>query len=501
MVIPHGSVQRLFPPQYQSRYDRSGRFGRLFPTLPPQGADRASFADLATLQRALVELGAKGGPMDGGPQSPDDPNGMPAGFTFFGQFIDHDVTFDPTSSLERQNDPESVANFRTPFLELDNAYGAGPDGSPHLYTIETPSQGASPYAPSAGGGAARIKFLIDEGFPDDLPRNSKGTALIGDPRNDENVIIAQLQLAFLKFHNVLTDRYAGELGLNGMELFRRVQRDVRWHYQNIVVHDFLPRLLGEERVGRILKEGPRFYRPRNEPFIPVEFSVAAYRFGHSMVRESYDVNAARRNAVVFDQSADPANPSDLRGGFRPPQGDASRAVQWDLFFDFDGDVRPQKGKRIDRKLSSTLFDLVPISDPNPEKRSLAVRNLLRGLSFNLPSGQTIAHAIGEQEVPEARLQEAGFGDLAQKAGLVQDTPLWFYILHEADVLGNQGRRLGPVGGTIVGEVLLGLLLADRMSYLRQYPNWNPSINRPQLTSEPVFRLTDLLTIAGVRIHE
>ena len=186
----------------RSRYYDSGRFGRLFPSLPPLDADRDS----------LIALGKAGGRMDGQDQNPDNPVGLPAGFTFLGQFIDHDITFDPTSSLERQVDPEAVSNFRTPTLELDNVYGAGPGANPHLYQRADPD-----------------KLLIGrdtDGDANDLPRNPECVALIGDPRNDENLIVSQLHLAFLKFHNAVVDRLRAE-GVPARDVFREAQRRVR----------------------------------------------------------------------------------------------------------------------------------------------------------------------------------------------------------------------------------------------------------------------------------
>ncbi|MGZ8144671.1 MAG: peroxidase family protein, partial [Methylosarcina sp.] len=221
MTIHHGQLylRDMVPPR--SKYFGSGRFGRLFPTLCP-------FApDTARVRAALMELGKQGGIMDppSGDDNPDNPD-IPAGFTFLGQFLDHDITFDPTSSLERQNDPESIANFRTPAFELDSVYGSGRGASPHLYDQTQPG-----------------KLLIDSGFPKDLPRNSQNTALIGDPRNDENVIVSQLQLAFIKFHNAVFDFVQQDIG-NSNQAFEEAQRLVRWHYQWIVLHEFLPHTVG-----------------------------------------------------------------------------------------------------------------------------------------------------------------------------------------------------------------------------------------------------------------
>jgi len=170
------------------------------------------------------------------------------------------MTFDPTSSLERQVDLEAVSNFRIPALELDNLYGSGRAASPHLYDQSSPGS---------------IKLLADAAAPKDLPRNTQNTALIGDPRNDENLIVSQLHLAFLKFHNAAVDQVLDEGIRNPNEAFDEAQRLVRWHYQWIILHEFLPATVGQSLVDEILKKGRRFYKWRNAPFIPVEFSVAA----------------------------------------------------------------------------------------------------------------------------------------------------------------------------------------------------------------------------------
>jgi hypothetical protein len=466
----HGQLYQrdMVPPR--SKYFAKGKFGRLFPTLPP------FMADTDKVREALMALGKPGGIMDpGAADNPENPN-IPAGFTFLGQFIDHDLTFDPTSSLERQNDPESIDNFRTPMFELDNIYGSGIAASPHLYD---------------GSPANRGKFLIeklDPGNPDskdDLPRNSQNTALIGDPRNDENTIVSQLHLAFLKFHNAVVDKLKADGSVSPGEIFAEAQRLVRWHYQWIVLHEFLPHTVGKEVVKDILKNGRKFYDWRNEPFIPVEFAVAAYRFGHSQVRPGYGVND-NFGAAIFDANQDRNNPdpNDLSGGKRAPR----RFVKWSSFFEIDGST-PQTSKRIDTTLSGPLFKL-PFTGPNlpTNPSSLAQRNLLRHLTFSLPSGQTVARAMRLEPLTKDEL-----ADVAELgAGLERRTPLWFYILREADKRAD-GKTLGPVGGRIVAEVFIGLLEGDRMSYLMQEPDWTPTLG----SKEGEFGIVDLLKVAGV----
>jgi Animal haem peroxidase len=492
--VPHGHARLGTWTPRSVFYDR-GRFGRMFPTLPPFAADTP------TLRSALAELGARGGPMDAADDlsdplalivdparsvnNPDNP-AMPAGFTFVGQFVDHDMTFDPTSSLARQQDPESIGNFRIPALDLDSLYGGGPVASPHLYDA------------AVDGG--RTTFLLEE-IPgsgavsmdgvarSDVPRNSQQTALLGDPRNDENLVVSQLHRGFLGFHNRVVDDLRAELGPAAtlQELFGEAQRVVRWHYQWLVIHEFLTLTVGTELVKDVLGHGPRYFKWRNAPYIPVEFSVGAYRFGHSQVRPSYRANFGTSASdptrqffgLIFDPSA--ANlddPADLRGGRRAPR----RFIDWQTFFDFGGG-RVRHNKLIDTTLSTPLFDL--LGQPAGEPVSLATRNLLRNLTMQVPSGQRVAAAM--------RLPALGREDLDDLTdlGLARRTPLWFYVLREAHVAGA-GERLGPIGGRIVAEVIIGLILGDPHSYLRQDPDWTPSYG-----ARDSFRFTDLLRHAGV----
>src|SRR5215207_1033856 len=235
-----------------------GTFGQLFPRLP------AFASDSSGVRNNLLELGKQGGIMDAGDVPPpgdplavnaNNPNNpiLTAGMTFLGQFLDHDITFDPTSSLLSQVKPTTIPNFRTPAFDLDSVYGSGRRASPHLYDQTSPDG---------------IKLLIDEEAPKDIPRNSQNIAITGDPRNDENLIVSQLHLAFLKFHNAVVEEQPGG---DPSAIFDEAQRLVRWHYQWIILNEFLPATVGQELVDKILTNGRRFYKPHGEPFIPVEF--------------------------------------------------------------------------------------------------------------------------------------------------------------------------------------------------------------------------------------
>ena len=452
----------------RSKYFARGKFGRLFPTLPPLfHRDKTD----AQLREALVTLGAPGGPMDPtGQNDPDNP-GVPVGFGFFGQFVDHDITLDTTSSFERQNDPEGIENFRTPSLELDSVYGSGPAVTPWLY-------------------ADGVRLLVEHVHGrDQLPRAPvSNTALIGDPRNDENLIISQMQLAVLRFHNAVVD--AIEDDTDEEHLFDEAQRIVRWHYQWVVLREFLPLIVGQDLVDDIYNVctggGRKHYGWRNEPFIPVEFAVAAYRFGHSQIPGALKVNDdfttdGSHDIPLFDRNEiGDSDPDDLQSfGLRAPR----RWVDWKYFFQTTSDA-PQPTKQVDTLLSQPLFDL-PFEEAGP-LASLASRNLLRSHVFGLPSGQAVACAMCIDPLSTSDLDDV------KDDGFDTATPLWFYILKEAEVVAN-GEHLGPVGGRIVAEVLIGLLEGDRQSFVRADPKWTPA--NENIGTDENFSMADLVTFA------
>lgn len=491
-MASHGNVYRSGDAPPSSKFFDQGKFGRMFPALPPFSLDSP------TLRSALLKIGELNGIMDAKDDLTVDPKDlilqpalfannsdnpdMTAGMTFLGQFLDHDMTLDITSSLEQQVDPEMIQNFRVPTFGLDSVYGSGPAGSPHLFD-QTVDNGFTTLLVEPNPGSEAISR--DGSLKFDLPRNSQGTPLMGDPRNDENLVLSQLQVAFIKFHNALVAKVKADFGLtNPVEIFLEAQRLTRWHYQWIILHEFLPKTIGQPLVDDIIKNGRKFYKWRNAPFIPVEFSVSAYRFGHSQVRPSYRVNFGANDAgqffALFFNDNLAVNPVtiDMRGGERAP----NRFVDWQTFFDF-GDSKSRHNKRIDTKLSTVMFDLPGLPSGGPQ--ALAQLNLLRHLTFKIPSGQRVAAAMGLPVLPESDLADL------KPFNLHNRTPLWFYILREADVTAD-GKRLGPVGGRIVGEVMIGLLQGDNTSYLSQDPDWTPNLG-----VGGNFTMVDLLKFAGV----
>ena len=432
-----------------------GGYRRLFPELDPLDCE----------DNALHALGRAGGACDAAAGPVEAAEGQDAegaaGWPVFGQFVAHDITAD-RSPLTHHAELAEVRNARSPRANLEVVYGDGPAGMPFLYDRDDPA-----------------KLLVggnDAGRPADLPRNPQGVALLGDPRNDVHLLMSQLHVAMLHLHNGLVDRLRSD-GVAEAELFAEARRAATWHYQWVLLEDFLPRLAGAGLAAELLAGGARHYRPApGAAFIPLEFADAAYRYGHSQIRDRFQVNRQAEPAPLFP---------DLLG-FRPVP--AALTVDWSCLFDLPGRPPPQRAKRIDGRLASSLIRLPPaISgvDDGDDYGSLAVRDLQRGQGFGLPSGEAVARRLGvEPLTPE----EVGLGP----AGWRLETPLWFYLLKEAEHRGG-GDRLGPVGGRLVGEVLVGIVDADGESYRAVDPGWRPSLPAPRAGH---FGLSDLLTFSA-----
>ena len=331
-------------------------------------------------------------------------------------------------------------------------------GQPYLYDVRDPD-----------------KFLIGRDYSSigDLPRNQQGLALVGDARNDTHLFISQLHLAFLHFHNRVVDKLRDE-GVKPDQVFEQASRMVRWHYQWIVIQEFLPLSVGRELMDDILESGTRICDFEGKPFIPVEFSDGAYRFGHAQICAAYDVNASLRSVPIFPALV----------GICPVTPE--RQVDWKLFFQFENSPPPQPSRRIGPQLVPALMRLPEAlvgQTARPEFSSLASRDLYRGHSVALPSGESIARAMG--------LKPCTTSELKTTDATWSETPLWLYVLAEAEAQ-HQGEYLGEVGGRIVAEVIFELLRHDPTSFMSD-PNWRPEL----AGSDGKFGIADLLSYAGV----
>ncbi|NKZ06287.1 peroxidase family protein [Actinomadura latina] len=478
----------------------TGYYCRLFPA-----------SESAPDDKALMMLGAPCGPMDANPpgrpehriseQAPvktpclssgarekesDDLKTVPAGYTYFGQFLDHNITFQADATFDPGNDPKANPNYRSGRISLEHVYGLGPQTQSFQY-----------YDNKDNG-----KFWIDPDRAYDVPRNDEGVPLIADPRNDNTVITIQLHLAFMKFHNAVVDMLIGQVP--DKKLFAAAKQTVVWHYQWLVLHDWLSKIIEPNIFDQIQKNKGKFFHPQPGPItLPVEFTVAGYRL-HSLVKERYQLNH-RTEGHLFH--------------FRKPFSRLSPddRIDWSYFF-ATGERTPQYAKKFNGKVVHTFLNMPgPIDTPiewldNPVKtmpipgvqppeeyvplRSIAVRNLLRGKAFRLPSGQAVAKKVIEA------YKLGGHPCTNEELGLTLDgfgseAPLWYYVMKEGAVAA-EGSTLGPVGSVLVGEVLFGLLRADPTSFLYHNEHDKNHEWKPVLGAKPgVFTMADMLRVAGV----
>ncbi|GAA4117866.1 heme peroxidase family protein [Aminobacter aganoensis] len=464
--------------------------------------------DLLALARAMAEPDLPAGdPRQTALDNPD----IPAGFTYLGQFVDHDITLDLTPLSEAMADPGMTRNFRTPGLDLDCVYGAGPGPHRFLFARAPNADGAMVDTPKLLLGAAEVSVEGPDRpgqqvpqLPNDLPRNAQGVALIGDHRNDENLIVAQIHLAFLKFHNAVVDHLKGTVADD--RLFAEAARTVRWHYQWMVLHDWVERLTETGIVARILHEGRKFYRFRTKPFMPWEFSGAVYRLGHSMVRPRYNHNRIFRTPQphlaegTFNFFFRFTNLSGGLDSGTPGQGTfpSNWVIDWRRYFELPAPdaikAEFNQSRRLDPLLAGELHRL-PGAAAGSAAASLAFRNLRRGVQIGLPSGQAVAalmrQKINFDAISPAEIATGPDGAVAKSLGFDARTPLWYYILKEAELRG-EGKRLGPVGARIVAEVFVGLVQGDAGSYLSD-PAWKPDL---PAAVPGTFFMADLLSFVA-----
>lgn len=506
-------------------YLAEGKFGWLYRNIQPwQPAKKNELVDLAM---AMIPKGA----------NRRSHGTMPAGYTYFAQLIDHDLTFDPSSLSQQIDDPELLYNYRTPAFDLDCLYGRGPRAEPYLYAEAEPA-----------------KFRIDE-IPtgeQDFPRIGD-RAIVADSRNDDLILLSQLSVGMMAFHNHIVDQLSKQKPFNSQEnartrnaeLFYSARKIVRWHYQWVVLHDFLSRILHPQVHSRLFdrvlshlkseNQAPLLhFRPHNSPYLPIEFTAAAFRFAHCLPRASYVLNQrladelkdaalqfraslSQRDLALLDRNqkaADDVEHSrlcillqnleagavptffsteevifagkpvkilgnvhpDLRGRRKLPP---NWHIDWKLFLSPSSAQDAQTAMQIETLMSAPL-SLIP---RGAQTFSLAKLDLEKGLHYKLPSGQTLARKMGltANEI----LSKADFPEEIPAHSRI-DTPLWYYILREAQV--QQGSaRLGILGSEIIGEVLVGLMMMDSTSFLNEDPGWKPG-------GHGNFTLLDLLSL-------
>ena len=339
----------------------------------------------------------------------------------------------------------------------------------------------------------------------DLPRGAgtkraeKRKAIIPDPRNDENLVVAQTHLAMIRFHNRVLDRLPAKVPDD--QRFEVARRRVVKHYQWMIRHDYLTRICRKSVVDDVFTHGRKVFEvgapATDTPTMPVEFSVAAFRFGHSMVRAAYDWN--RRFPVdqgelffLFDFSS---TGGQLGGGVKLPSNWIADFRRLYPFAEADRtDLDPPNGVNLAMRIDSRLVNplvLLPSSTfggfqegVSEEQFNLAFRNLVRAKMLKLATGPQMVKLLQDAGVdvtpltPEQILQGRGGAVLdamstTERDAVVERTPLWFYVLREAEL--NRGKLTG-VGARIVAETMHRAMEGSSVSILRD-PDFTPNLGK------------------------
>ncbi len=461
------------------------KFRSMFPELKSASFEDQDLMELGVLMMKRPDLG-------------DHPT-LTAGYTYLGQFIAHDISFIrqneiPTGLLP----PDQIPQSRNPSLALDSLYGKGPESKEHANLYE--DDGASLKLGRTAGTGQGVTLRA---YPNDLPRREEAgplfrRAIIADERNDDNLVVAQTQVAFMKFHNAIVASLK-EKGVSSNELFQQARRIVIQHYQWIILKDFLPKIIDESVLRGAIRTHPlkHFnFEPDQEIFIPAEFALAAFRFGHSLIRNLYHWNSVQKKAGLIRLFSLTGKNGNLEGTIALS---SDWIIDWTRFYDFSayGIARNQNfnmARAIQTSLPCRLKKLPRqfLSNINPEQyRSIAALDLIRGQRAGLPSGQDVASLLQVDDLKPQDIIEAPHEDLLKRFD--QQTPLWYYILKEAEVGLKKGvNRLGAVGSHIIAETFVGLIRASEFSILPGdggEPVWTPGAEK--ITTDQ-FGMAELL---------
>jgi hypothetical protein len=467
----------------------SFKFSRLF-----QGPQqRLTPIEWGNLYSGLIQLGLKMS-CSGQPLLISD---IPAGYTYLGQFIAHEITYDNRPDLPMlEFNPQSL---RSPEIDLDSLYGPQPRNEKSRMYYEDNCPARLKVSPTLSDENGKLPF------PNDLPRDpTSKSAIIPDERNDENLALAQTHLAFIKFHNQVVNALRAS-GHSESDLFDCARIQVIKHFQWIILHDFLRRVVAEDVLEDVLSNGCKHFNPQtpDELTMPLEFSAAAFRFGHSMVRNQYQWNIIHaedlggRQALLGELFAR----TELNGGIGCSVDGLERdwVIDWTRFYEFPNCSLPDnlcnKALRIDTYFED--FSLANLRRPPPglpkNENTIPVRNLLRGFALGLPTGEEMAafFEVKNPLTPE-QVADGPYREILNTPIFYGKTPLWYYILKEAEL--SEKSRLGPVGGRIVAETLYSIIRNSQYSIIDT--DWRPKYpERPE--GERPYEMIDLLEFAKI----
>jgi hypothetical protein len=471
---------------------------RLFPDLADRpialfeadGSESAIDRTKAALLDITTEMV---GPTDGLEDSDLSPT--PAGFTYFGQFVFHDIVFSEIFGIPKPTGgAPHLKNASSQGLDLSGLYGRGPVVDAHLYDVPDGDDLSACRFPLGLPRRKDSKLPIDCNTMRgrDLPRidmsgrfmNVKGRRrpyrpLVADPRNDDNLVLSQLLCTLMGIHNRIVDVLLATSAPDPAEAYKRARVFLTSVYRAVVINDYMKRILAPE-LWAYFFDGQDF-RGRGVSALgtfnalPLEFTFGASRFAHAMVRQFYVVNASS-----VDQPADLRKMlsfSSQRPGGEIPIPE-NWIVDWTRFASSDAPTKAQCARRISPFLSKELTAAELSAELDGTARPVAFMDCWRCYDLGLPSGQDVAGAVsaavgnqmevrvltGDDMLPtlpcaERYLYNAGRlkAALQRHPEFLNATPLSYYIIQEASVLGNDGAFLGPVGSYVVAATVASAL--------------------------------------------
>jgi hypothetical protein len=392
---------------------------------------------------------------------------IPAGYTYLAQFVDHDISLDSASDKFPWQSGialNSIFNKRNPTFDLETIYGI--DAAPNGNTVVRADllEPDSPFL-KIGKTSFDIASKIQKTLENDLPRRPNRMAVLVDKRNDENLLVAQTHVAFIKFHNAIASKLEGS---DPIERFEEARRLTIRYYQHIVVNDLLPQIVKDDVLNKVKAAPNTFYNPKNNNmFMPLEFSLAAFRMGHSMIRNKYNLNSVQGSTRLNSLQTFTG-----RGGMMGKNALPSDwVIDWNLFYDIDNSQQRDEfnfALKINTQISSALGNFGPSIGFN-RMFSVPALDLYRGRLFELPPGQMIEQEFTGKEPALHSDLIAGLLPEGLKTVLHDKTPLWFYILAEAEreaELNEEATTLGSIGSLIVAETLIALILESEPSILK-----------------------------------
>lgn len=453
---------------------------------------------------------------------------LPAAYTYFGQFVNHDISAPrgdvmsqdagaPPAGVVGAVDPPGLDRSRRASVAiiLDNFFNDHPEPLTlaSLYGDGPGSTDPSVRALYAADGKrfrlGKTRREVDQVFIDDMKDpalvehatgapdllRTGGSPLIADLRNDENLIISQLHLALLLFHNKVVAALEPSHP-NPAKCFDEARKVVTRHYHWLILNDYLPQLLSRKVQGRPLADYPSNLPKPNE--VPLEFTTAAFRFGHSMVGSAYDFNAnfgvgghlAPEGATLEHLFAFTSHQNMGQSAPGLPELPDHWVIDWERMTRFQAGTagappRPfGNAERIDLNFAPDMLNVVGDSEIAVHG-SILFRNLMRGFHRRMPFGQQLADQYGVDRLSEAEVRKAlpkekalppgkkSLRQVAEDLGMLTETPAWLYFLCESR-LREAGERVGPTASHIIADTIVGLMRHNRKSMLNTAPDWHPS---------------------------